>query len=70
MSKKAQRVKTPTPVSPSVVDAMEARLADASPAAVVTPEPRHAHAAAHDDSASHDSAPLASPAPGSGSDTR
>lgn len=69
MSKKAKRVKTPTPVSSGVVDAMEARLADAPSSEAVTPTPIHAHASAHDGSPSHDNASNASPAaePGSGS---
>lgn len=69
MSKKAQRVKTPTPVSSSVVDEMEARVADAPPAAAVAPAPSHDHSAAHDDSVSHDSAPEASSDSASGSET-
>ena len=52
MTKKAQRSKTPAPVSDSVVEAMEAKL-----------EQAHAHAAAPDAPVSSPPAPASEPAP-------
>ena len=58
MTKKAQRAKTPTPVSNSVADAMEARLDDA--------QDHNATPAAHASSAHASDSADASPTPQDG----